>query len=190
MSKWLQVAAVARIDDFRDSTVSVEEAAARFEEIFGKECLWGTGDFQDAFEHPEKYLPMGSEGSLTMSVWVNPNISHMAAYTVSIFGSLRDRDSGYADQIIAWFEDKVSSLITRNAVIDIDVEFDSHKVWVYNADNLVLVKDSAKKEFRTCKCCGNRFVVDNRHRKYCDNCYPQKNYARKKREAARKLKAE
>ena len=136
MSQWLQVAAIARIDDFRDSPVSAEDATKMFEKVFGKECSWEHGDFEDAFEHPENYLPMGSEGSLTMSVWVDLDISSLAAYTVSIFGSLRDRGSDDADEIIDWFKNKVSSVMTRNAIIDIGVEFDSHKVWVYNPDNL------------------------------------------------------
>lgn len=149
MSQWLQVAAIARIDDFRENSVSVEEATEMFEKIFGKECSWEHGDFEDAFNHPENYLPMGSEGSLTMSVWVDPDISSLAAYTVSIFGSLRDRNSEDADEIIDWFKNKVSSVLTRNAIIDIGVEFDSHKVWVYTSEseaNVVLVGDNKEKE--------------------------------------------
>ena len=148
MSQWLQVAAIARIDDFRFEPVSEDEVKKRFEGIFGKECSWGDGDFEDAYEHPDKYLPMGSEGSLTMSVWVDPDISSLAAYTVSIFGSLRDRNSEDADEIIDWFKNKVSSVMTRNAIIDIGVEFDSHKVWVYTSEseaNVVLVGDNKEK---------------------------------------------
>ena len=191
MSQWLQVAAIARIDDFRFEPVSVEEATKRFEKVFGKECSWETGDFDDAFEHPERYLPMGSEGSLKMSVYVNPHVSSMDSYTVSIFGSLRDVDIKDAENIIDWFKDKISSLPTRNAVIDVGVGFVGHKVWVYTSDSkdsIVLVGESKEKEFRTCKCCGNRFVLDNRHRKYCDNCYPQKYYAQKKRATERQSK--
>lgn len=136
MSQWLQVAAVARIDDFRCDFVSAEEATKKFERIFGKECSWAHGNFHDAFEHPESYLPMGTEGSLTMSVWVNPDTHCLDSYTVSIFGSLRDRDSEYAEHIIDWFKEKVSSLSARNAVIDIESECNSHKVWVYNPNNL------------------------------------------------------
>lgn len=136
MSQWLQVAAIARIDSFRFNHDSTEPAIKRFEAVFGKECLWGHGDFDDAFDHPENYLPMGSEGSLTMSVWENPDISSLAAYTVSIFGSLRDQDEEYAEYIINWFKDKVSSLATRNAVIDVEVDGYSHKIWTYNPDNL------------------------------------------------------
>ena len=148
MSQWLQVVAIARIDDFRFDSVSIEEATKMFEKVFGKECSWEHGDFEDAFNHPENYLPMGSEGSLTMSVWVDPDISSLAAYTVSIFGSLRDRGSEDADEIIDWFKNKVSSVMTRNAIIDIGVEFDSHKVWVYTSESeadVVLVGDNKEK---------------------------------------------
>ena len=139
MSQWLQVAAIARIDDFRENPISTKEATDMFEKIFGKECLWGHGDFNDAFDHPENYLPMGSEGSLKMSVWVNPSTDYIDSYTVSIFGSLRDRDETDADSIIEWFKNKISSLqCARNAVIDVASEFCFHKVWVYNPDNVAV----------------------------------------------------
>lgn len=148
MSQWLQVAAIARIDGLRFNHESSETTIKRFEDVFGKECSWEHGDFDDAFDHPENYLHMGSEGSLTMSVWVDPDISSLAAYTVSIFGSLRDRGSDDADEIIDWFKNKVSSVMTRNAIIDIGVEFDSHKVWVYTSESeadVVLVGDNKEK---------------------------------------------
>jgi hypothetical protein len=139
MSQWLQVAAIARIDALRFDSVSVEEATKRFEKVFGKECSWGSGNFDDAFEHPESYLPMGSEGSLTMSVWVNPDTHCLDSYTVSIFGSLRDKGEEDAKQIIEWFKNKVSSIATRNAIIDID-SGNSHRIWVYNPDNSPIEK--------------------------------------------------
>lgn len=142
MSQWLQVAAIARIDNFRSNPVSFKEAAEMFEKIFGKECSLGNADFKDAFDHSENYLPMGSEGSLKMSVWVSPIMNHFASYTISIFGSLRDRDESDADNIINWFKNKICSLPdgfgTRNAVIDIESVFYSHKVWVYNPDNVTV----------------------------------------------------
>ena len=138
MSQWLQVAAIARIDDFRLEQVSVEEATKKFESIFGKECSYEYGDFDDAYEHPESYLPMGSEGSLTMNVWVNPDTHCLASYTVSIFGSLRDCDSEDADRIIEWFKSKISLVIARNAVIDVESGCSAHKIWVYNPDNITI----------------------------------------------------
>ena len=138
MSQWLQVAAIARIDSLRFNPVSTEEATEKFEAIFGKECSWDSGNFDDAFEHPESYLPMGSEGSLTMSVWVEPDISCLASYTVSIFGSLRDVYKEDGERIVEWFKKKVSSLPTRNAIIDVKSDCNAHIVWVYNPDNLAI----------------------------------------------------
>jgi hypothetical protein len=142
MSQWLQVAAIARIDDIRRNQVSVEEAKEMFEKSFGKECSWEHGDFEDAYNHPENYLPMGSEGSLTMDVWVNPVKNSVDSYTVSIFGSLRDMDEVEADKIIEWFKNKISSKSlgygVRNAVIDVESELHVHKVWVYNPDNVAV----------------------------------------------------
>lgn len=65
---------------------------------------------------------MGSEGSLEMSVWTNPDPCCMAAYTVSIFGDLRDHDS--TEEIINWFEEKCKELggSIRQAVITVDNE--------------------------------------------------------------------
>ena len=111
MSNWTHVAAVARIDgwpwDEKD-----------FETIFGKELRYedDMGVWDDADEHPEKYLPRGREGSLSMSVWTNPDGSCLARYTVSIFGDLRDHDD--AQEIIDWFKEKIGGiLLVRSACI-------------------------------------------------------------------------
>lgn len=121
MSMWVHVAAVVRIDSF--GPVPDE----RVIDIFGKQCLYG--DDSKVWDHmrkfPEQYLPMGSEGSLKMSVWHNPDESAMPSTTVTIFGDLRDRDN--ADYLIKWFKEKCNLcdkiLIVRQAVITIDPEF-------------------------------------------------------------------
>ena len=109
MSVWTHVAAIVRVDSLSEDY--------DFHQIFGREL-----EYEDSFEkwkeydeHPELFLPAGSEGSLTMSVWKNPNRSHIARYTVSIFGDLRD----YADiyGIVEWFRKKVKELPARNACI-------------------------------------------------------------------------
>lgn len=66
-----------------------------FHEVFGKECLWGTTDevWQDANDHPEKYLPRGSEGSLKMESRLMTrarNSKYPYRYRIRIYGSLRD----------------------------------------------------------------------------------------------------
>lgn len=114
MSNWTHVAAIARIDDLR-----FDESIPDFEEIFGRtlDSEDPLSKWEEAREHPEKFLPMGSEGSLNMSVWVNPDESYVAAYTVSIFGDLRDHDN--PQEIVDWFVKKVSDddLMVRNACI-------------------------------------------------------------------------
>lgn len=90
MSNWTHVAAIVRVDGLRfGEEPSIGE---RFEEIFGKELRYedNFNVWDEADEHPERFLPLGSEGSLTMNVWKNPDKSCMSAYVVSIFGDLRD----------------------------------------------------------------------------------------------------
>ena len=132
MSNWTHVAAIVRLNYITfDDSYELD-----FEEIFGKECLFDSSweTWEDAEKHRDKYLPMGSEGSLQMSVWVNPNKSHAARYTVSIFGDLRDHES--AEEIAEWFKQKCedSSLSVREACIIAENERADHKViWVYQS---------------------------------------------------------
>ena len=117
MSIWSHVAAIVRVDDLRFPG----ESEPNWDDIFGKECLFDMHPevWDDAYEHPEKYLPMGSEGTLQKSVWVNPDKSCMAAYTVSIFGDLRDHTD--VDGVINWFKDIViNKVCTRQASITVE----------------------------------------------------------------------
>ena len=130
MSSWVHVAGIIRIDSIR-----LSNKIPNFDELIGKECLWEAPMevWDDCEAHPEKYLPMGSEGSLHKSVWVNPNISHMAAYTVSIFGDLRDTYIEDAEKIIEWFKKKCNDLCVRNAVITVQC-WDKYITWTYGDD--------------------------------------------------------
>lgn len=117
MSIWSHVAAIVRVDDLRGLGVDEPD----WDDIFGKECLLESPSevWDEADEHPERYLPMGSEGSLRKSVWVNPDQSSMDSYTVSIFGDLRDHTD--VDGLINWFKDIVTNKVwTRQASITID----------------------------------------------------------------------
>jgi hypothetical protein len=84
MSNWTHVAGIIRVDRIR---VDDDAEELDFDEILGKECLSDSSRkvWNDALKNPDKYMPMGSEGSLQKSVWVNPNKGHVASYTVSIF---------------------------------------------------------------------------------------------------------
>ena len=95
MSYWTHVNCVVRIDS--------KNKIENFYEIFGKECLWESSNevWQDAREHPEDYLPIGSEGSLTLTsrllTKVN-NSNYPYRYRVIISGALRDFMNWYKIQ--------------------------------------------------------------------------------------------
>lgn len=128
MSQWVHVAAIARIDYLPDI---FEGGDLNFDEVFGKECSWDdpAAVWDDAVNNEDKYLPMGSEGSLHKSVWVNPHRNHADQYTVSIFGDIRDVSSG--GWIIEWFKNKLNGLFVRNATITVDTERGTPSTWTY-----------------------------------------------------------
>jgi hypothetical protein len=129
MSAWVQVSAIVRIDGF-----CRKNETEYFDELFGKECLWDSDEsvWEDAREHPNKYLPMGSEGTLQKTVWINPNENHADRYTVSIFGSLRDVWSG--EWIIKWFKEKLKDELVRQATITVDCGVGDILTWTYDKD--------------------------------------------------------
>lgn len=121
LSNWTHVAAIFRIDGIRFSGDEPD-----FKKLFGKELHWkdSADVWGEAKEHPENFLPYGSEGSLEMSVWTNPDIHCVTAYTVSIFGDLGDHDS--IGEIIKWFDEKCKAIeeveILRQAVVTVENE--------------------------------------------------------------------
>lgn len=129
MSQWTHVNAsfrlnsLGRIDD--DALIK----------IFGKSVDYyhmNEIEYDDDWEvkDKEKYLPMGSEGTLGMSIWHNPNKSSMASTTVSVFGDLRD--FGSFDEIEEWFNrccDSFGSFGIRQAVCQVGVEGCGTKVF-------------------------------------------------------------
>lgn len=129
MSNWTHVAGVMRINLFR-----FDDTELNFDEIFGKEVLFESPEevWEDAAENPDKYLPMGSEGSLQKSVWVNPDKSQLFSYAVTIFGDLRDH--GDPDEIIEWFKKKCELLYIRDAVITVLNERNGMKTYTYESE--------------------------------------------------------
>lgn len=131
MSAWVHVAAIARID-YLPILHNGEEID--FDTAFGKECLcgWGSEEFEYATEHKDEFLPMGSEGSLRKTVWVNPHKNHADQYTVSIFGDLRDVTSGR--WIVDWFKKKLDDMYVRQAAITVMSDYDEDVTWTYGED--------------------------------------------------------
>ncbi len=129
MSNWTHVAAVARIDSIVGLVPELD-----FEERFGKTLEYGDSQrkWWEQEEHPERYLPMGSEGSLKMMVWTDPDPCNMARYTVSIFGDLRDHDS--PQEIVDWFKEKLKDLWIRQATITVENEYYGTVNWTYERE--------------------------------------------------------
>ena len=131
MSNWTHVAGVIRIDDLRFDETKIPD----FDKIFGKALRWEDDWPEDIELKKEEYLPLGSEGSLEMSVHVNEDIQCMAAYVVTIFGDLRDHDS--PDEIINWFKEKCDLINSsddviggvRNACIVVENEWNGVRTW-------------------------------------------------------------
>lgn len=130
MSNWTHVAGIIRVNQIKWDEL---DPNLNFEKLIGKEVRFSDelDIWADAHKHPEKYLPMGSEGSLRMSVWTNPDIGHIARYTVSIFGDLRDYDT--PETIIEWFKKKCENegLWVRNAVISAQCDLQEPLTWTY-----------------------------------------------------------
>lgn len=147
MSHWVHVAAIVRLDALR---IGGESFTDDIKAHFGKStedysCDWEDDESMeaygkavaDSYDHPEQWLPGGSEGTCSMQVWENPDKCCMASYTVSIFGDLRDVDTG--DWIIEWFKEKLSdealdgkNFLVRQAVITVEEEFGhAVKTWTW-----------------------------------------------------------
>lgn len=132
MSNWTHVAGIIRVDGLRCLDDVLGEP--NFDEIIGKECLWESPKevWDDADDNPDKYLPMGSEGSLQKSIWINPDKDCMDSYTISIFGDLRNHDN--VKEIIDWFKEKCKKLWVRNAVITVENEWYGIETWLWTEE--------------------------------------------------------
>ena len=119
MSQWTHVCGCIRFDAFRMTNMPYSTLDCI------KQLLGNTVSFGDS---KEKWLncdvPCGSEGSIQFSFWDNPCLNHMAAFTVAIFGDLRDFGMEDVPQIEKWFDKvtKTKNVMVRDAILRIDVE--------------------------------------------------------------------
>ena len=117
MSYWAHVCGCIRIDSLRLSENDIKKDSQRIEEVLGKIMQW---DYEGD-DYGKTKLPMGSEGSLEYSIIGNPDLSHLAAYVVAIWGDLRDYGEDIEDiqYIEDWFNNVCSEFIIRQAVLTI-----------------------------------------------------------------------
>lgn len=120
MSQWTHVNGSIRIDAIRISGFPELDKS-----IFGKQSQW-----EDDFE--SKNIPTGSEGSLTWLLWENPSKSSMAAYTLNIFGDLRDYDDEQG--ILDYLNQITKDQIIRGGICEIDIEYKEKIVYQFNTN--------------------------------------------------------
>jgi hypothetical protein len=116
MSQWTHINGQIRIDDMR---FLESEGALKVKKILGNTFDWNSTEE----EEEECSVPYGSEGSLQYIIYENPNLHHLAAYVVSVYGDLRDfGDDEDVEKVKKWFTSVIDSSIIRQAILEIDVE--------------------------------------------------------------------
>lgn len=118
MSIWTHVAGVIRIDGLEGMP----------EPDLGNTCNFF--DEQDVWEACS--VPCGSEGSLSYTVWTNPNSSQIARWTCTIWGDLRDYDS--VEEIRAYFERITDGYMVRQGAFTVEVEGQPRQTFCFKND--------------------------------------------------------
>ena len=135
MSIWTHVAGVIRLDSLH----CMEDITPQIKKLFN------TWEFESPLSEIEKCnVPDGSEGSLQIEIWENPDKSCSASHNIYIFGDLRDYGKDDKKKFIAWWKKTIKNCRKikncfgiRNAVINIEFE-----------DGDYLVLDSKGKEYK------------------------------------------
>lgn len=134
MSQWTHVAGIVRVDALRFGPKG-SVANPDLNKIIGPACR-----FDDWVA--DTTIPCGSEGSLEYQVIEAANESSLAAYTVCIWGDLRDYSD--ADAIEAWLRRVFEGLIIRAASVLIEVEYGERRQIINTGDGftaIALAKD-------------------------------------------------
>jgi len=129
MSQWTHINGSIRVDCVRGL-----QPIPNFKELF-KTCDWA--DDEDIWDACN--VPKGSEGSVKVNIWENPEENHVAAYTVQVFGDLRDFGTPDYPEVKKWFEDIClnKGLEIRNAVLEVDIEYGNTYI-LSILDNIVI----------------------------------------------------
>lgn len=115
MSIWTHVTGVIRLE------TGLKLDNNDIENLIGKRILYrAPKELKDEYkEHPERFMPKGSNGSLNFHVYNHDNKYELPSCIISIFGDLEDYSN--TDEIIEWFKSRVRSSIytVRQACITV-----------------------------------------------------------------------
>jgi len=125
MSQWTHVCGCIRYDALRMAGMPY----ATLDQI--KELIGHPVNYDDAKEKWDACnVPCGSEGSIQFVFWSNRSLNSLAAFTVGIFGDLRDFGSEDVPKIKEWFEKvtKSEGVMVRSAILEIEVEYSDEPI--------------------------------------------------------------
>ncbi|MBQ2639138.1 MAG: hypothetical protein IJF92_00010 [Bacilli bacterium] len=149
MSTWTHVNAVIRLDSMESLFGGVGSIKRKLKDLIGPVYL----PYKNDEELNNKYwtetnkddnikLPCGSEGTLHVALYRNPDVHSIASHTLAIFGDLRDFDS--TKEIYNWFNqlckdlkdfEKSGCMGIRSAVCEAETEFTGKiELYIYNND--------------------------------------------------------
>ncbi len=115
MSIWTHVTGVIRLE------TGLKLDDNDIENLIRKRILYrAPQELKDEYkEHPERFMPKGSTGSLNFHVYNHENKYELTSCIISIFGDLEDYSD--TDEIIEWFKSCVRSSIytVRQACITV-----------------------------------------------------------------------
>lgn len=123
MGQWTHINGSIRIDSLR----LIGDNEPDFKNLF-KTCT-----YDDNYEGDLSLcnVPCGSEGSIHISIWDNPRKNYVSAYTVNIFGSLKDFGEKDIPSVKKWFKRILfdEGLDIRQAVLECHIE--EHGTYVF-----------------------------------------------------------
>ena len=124
MSIWTHVAAIIRIDSVKELGID-PKSKEELEKILGPVAKFNGSDE----DWNSCTLPCGSEGSLQYTIWENEDKHCLAAFTVSVFGDLRDYEE--TEPIEKWFNEFCKKFMVRQVVCIVEVGFGETKIFQY-----------------------------------------------------------
>ena len=129
MSIWTHVAAIIRIDTIKGFGMG-PQSKEELEKVLGPVAKFDGSDE----DWNSCTLPCGSEGSLQYAIWENEDEHCVAAFTVSVFGDLRDYDE--TESIEKWFNEFCGKFpLIRQAICVAEVEGGETKVFQYKEES-------------------------------------------------------
>ena len=135
MSYWTHVNCIMRVDE----VFGYRFDDGRLRDLF-KTCTYNSSEKEFA----ECNVPCGSEGSLQVSIWINPSEYGVDRYTVSIFGDLRDYEESRHQEIVEWLNHMIQDkeLMIRDGVMTVNEKAYRYE-WTTN--EFVLIKEEKTK---------------------------------------------